>query len=263
VLKDPELIMREHAARALGMIGDPRAVDPLILLLKDNPCDNEVIDALGHLKDKRAVQPLMACKRGSDADNAINNINHPDQDAGPTRRAHVMPHAPRKIDANFVWPSWLPEYPSWYGARYNSDVKYGPGNSYRFVDAKQTVNEGKFEFNAPHTDVCDTDEGLESSVMSFYEAKLTAMGMTISRDHLGSGSALAVVATDGRRAVTIEPNGGSMLNGAVVEPPGLGVTISVEYFRCAGGATRGETVINPRASDTNTVGAKTPCPVPK
>ena len=54
--------MREAAAKALGAIGDARAVEPLIAALKD---ENKYVSqaaakALGKIKDPRPVEPLIA-----------------------------------------------------------------------------------------------------------------------------------------------------------------------------------------------------------
>jgi HEAT repeat protein len=60
-LKDPNDVLRRHAADALGQIGDPRAVEPLIIFLQDN--DKYVrcaaAWALGQIGDPRAVEPLI------------------------------------------------------------------------------------------------------------------------------------------------------------------------------------------------------------
>jgi beta-lactamase regulating signal transducer with metallopeptidase domain len=60
LLKSPSASVREHAASALGKLGDRRAVPALIETLRD---ENAVVrehaaTALGTLGDKRAVQPL-------------------------------------------------------------------------------------------------------------------------------------------------------------------------------------------------------------
>ncbi|MBU1662625.1 MAG: HEAT repeat domain-containing protein [Chloroflexi bacterium] len=53
--------VRLAAAWALGMIGDPRAVEPLIATLGDQPNVREVAaKALGKIADPRAVEPLIA-----------------------------------------------------------------------------------------------------------------------------------------------------------------------------------------------------------
>jgi len=52
-----------EAAKALGEIKDPRAVEPLIAALKDDDLPSvqmEAAKALGELKDPRAVEPLIA-----------------------------------------------------------------------------------------------------------------------------------------------------------------------------------------------------------
>ena len=62
LLADRDPFVRAHAARAISLTGDKRAVDPLIGLLAD--ADERVvvsaINALGVLGDSRAVDPLTA-----------------------------------------------------------------------------------------------------------------------------------------------------------------------------------------------------------
>lgn len=53
----------EAASTALGRIGDPRAVDALILALDDPYVQNSAAGALNRLGDRRAVQPLIAAVR--------------------------------------------------------------------------------------------------------------------------------------------------------------------------------------------------------
>lgn len=56
-------LKRQPSARiieALGELGDPRAVEPLVNLLKDNYYEDNVLRALGKLKDSRAVEPIIA-----------------------------------------------------------------------------------------------------------------------------------------------------------------------------------------------------------
>ena len=53
-----EHLIREGAARALGQIGDTRAVKPLISALKTHP-DSTIIDALGQLGDPEALDILI------------------------------------------------------------------------------------------------------------------------------------------------------------------------------------------------------------
>ncbi|HEY7415028.1 MAG TPA: HEAT repeat domain-containing protein, partial [Ktedonobacteraceae bacterium] len=54
---------RPHAIRALGTLGDPRAVDPLIDVLQEQDLNTFIIGAtagaLGALEDARAVEPLI------------------------------------------------------------------------------------------------------------------------------------------------------------------------------------------------------------
>ncbi|MFQ5560117.1 MAG: HEAT repeat domain-containing protein [Nitrospinota bacterium] len=65
-LKVEELLIRANAAKALGEIGDPRAVGALIPLLKDIPDEGagqtvvlNAVNALALLKDKQAVDALL------------------------------------------------------------------------------------------------------------------------------------------------------------------------------------------------------------
>ena len=61
-LKDQDEIVRNAAAIALGILGDARAVEPLIPCLKDQALSvrSSAIQALGKLGDV-AVEPLIAC----------------------------------------------------------------------------------------------------------------------------------------------------------------------------------------------------------
>ena len=57
--------VRERAAEALGRIGDPRAVDPLIEALEDEYAFVRYFSAraLGEIGDHRAMRPLKRAKR--------------------------------------------------------------------------------------------------------------------------------------------------------------------------------------------------------
>ncbi len=62
VLRDNKIHLREEVVKALGQIGDKTAVKPLISMLwnKDGiPFRCETIKSLGSTKDKRAVEPLI------------------------------------------------------------------------------------------------------------------------------------------------------------------------------------------------------------
>ncbi len=79
------IVLSCHAAIALGKIGDKRAVDPLIQVLKGK--DWPVVrcaaaGALGELGDKRAIGPLTQASNDSEinvrlaAENALKKINN-------------------------------------------------------------------------------------------------------------------------------------------------------------------------------------------
>jgi HEAT repeat protein len=59
-LQDPDPDVRQHAANALARIGDPRAVDPLLILLADPAglVRYAVVAALGNLGDSRLLPAL-------------------------------------------------------------------------------------------------------------------------------------------------------------------------------------------------------------
>lgn len=66
VLKAPEWRVRRSTARALGRIGDPRAIDPLIEVLNENMTDPNLsegrrcaIDAFVNLKSEKVVPVLL------------------------------------------------------------------------------------------------------------------------------------------------------------------------------------------------------------
>jgi HEAT repeat protein len=62
--------VRHAAIRALGQIGDARAVEPLIALLHEHDplLRVEVAEALGQLRDARAVEPLLFMLSGGYAE---------------------------------------------------------------------------------------------------------------------------------------------------------------------------------------------------
>lgn len=68
VVKNKKMLakIRQTAVMALGEIGDRRAVEPLIEALSDPDQDirENAAEALGQLKDKRAVAPLLRVLRG-------------------------------------------------------------------------------------------------------------------------------------------------------------------------------------------------------
>ncbi len=63
-LKDPDRAVREDATIALGMIGDPKAIDPLIEAMKDGAVKRHAIMSLGMIGDARALPPVLDALRG-------------------------------------------------------------------------------------------------------------------------------------------------------------------------------------------------------
>jgi HEAT repeat protein len=62
VLEDGHPRLHAHAARALGQIGDPRALDALVAALRNTCYGARVaaIEALAQIGDRRALEPLTA-----------------------------------------------------------------------------------------------------------------------------------------------------------------------------------------------------------
>jgi HEAT repeat protein len=63
-LKDADRAVREDATIALGMIGDPRAIDALIEAMKDGAVKRHAIMALGMIGDPRALPPVLDALKG-------------------------------------------------------------------------------------------------------------------------------------------------------------------------------------------------------
>ena len=59
LIQNEEYFVRVSAIEQLGIIGDERAVDPLIGLLRDQDLMTLAVKALGIIGDKRAVDPLI------------------------------------------------------------------------------------------------------------------------------------------------------------------------------------------------------------
>jgi HEAT repeat protein len=64
MLKDPDRAVREDATIALGMIGDPRAIDALIEAMKDGAVKRHAIMSLGMIGDARALPPVLNALKG-------------------------------------------------------------------------------------------------------------------------------------------------------------------------------------------------------
>ena len=90
-LEDENEFVRFDAAKALGDIGDKRAVEPLIEMLKDKHrgVGSQASEALGNIGDKRAVEPLrtiVSFKYGEireSAREALEKLGHMTEDTSP------------------------------------------------------------------------------------------------------------------------------------------------------------------------------------
>jgi len=65
LFNDPDMAVRTDAARSLGEIGDPRAVEFLLMALDDLEIRPVAVEALGKIGDRRAVPALIAIVNGS------------------------------------------------------------------------------------------------------------------------------------------------------------------------------------------------------
>ena len=63
-LKDEDRAVREDATIALGIIGDPRAVDGLVEAMKDGAVKRHAIASLGMIGDARALTPVLDALKG-------------------------------------------------------------------------------------------------------------------------------------------------------------------------------------------------------
>ena len=66
LFNDQDTAIREDAVRALGMIGDPRALDFLQVALKEPGLRPLAVEAMGHIGDRRAVPVLIMVLEGGD-----------------------------------------------------------------------------------------------------------------------------------------------------------------------------------------------------
>ena len=66
LFNDPDTAVREDAIRALGQIGDSRAVDFLMIVMKEPGLRPLAVDALGQIGDRRAVPVLISILDGVD-----------------------------------------------------------------------------------------------------------------------------------------------------------------------------------------------------
>lgn len=65
LFNDHDQAIREDVVRALGQLGDPRAMEFLIMAMKDPGLRTLAVEALGKIGDRRAVPVLIAVVEGS------------------------------------------------------------------------------------------------------------------------------------------------------------------------------------------------------
>ncbi len=66
LFNDPDTAIREDALRALGLIGDARAVDFLLVVMREPGLRPLAVEALGQIGDRRAVPALINVLEGTD-----------------------------------------------------------------------------------------------------------------------------------------------------------------------------------------------------
>lgn len=66
LFNDPDTAVREDTVRALGMIGDPRALDFLVVAMKQPGLRPLAVEAMGQIGDRRAVPVLIGVLEGVD-----------------------------------------------------------------------------------------------------------------------------------------------------------------------------------------------------
>jgi HEAT repeat protein len=66
LFNDQDTAIREDAVRALGLIGDTRALDFLQVALKEPGLRPLAVEAMGHIGDRRAVPVLIMVLEGGD-----------------------------------------------------------------------------------------------------------------------------------------------------------------------------------------------------
>jgi len=66
LFNDPDQAIREDVIRALGQLGDGRALEFLVAVMKEPGLRPLAVDAMGKIGDRRAVQVLVAVLEGGD-----------------------------------------------------------------------------------------------------------------------------------------------------------------------------------------------------
>jgi HEAT repeat protein len=75
LFNDRDAAVREDAARALGEIGDARAVEFLLIVMKEAGLRPLAIEALGKIRDRRAIPALLAVVDGSGRPEDVRSVH--------------------------------------------------------------------------------------------------------------------------------------------------------------------------------------------
>ncbi|MGZ7068582.1 MAG: HEAT repeat domain-containing protein, partial [Methanobacterium sp.] len=75
-LNDENFAVRKFAAKALGEIGDIKAVDPLIETINDEDWGVKMatLKALGDLGDEKAIDPIKKARRAATGDKDFKKV---------------------------------------------------------------------------------------------------------------------------------------------------------------------------------------------
>lgn len=99
LLKHKNKDVQTEVTFALGQCGDPKAVDPLLDLLKSGKNNVRLATALGRLKDKRAVDPLISLLNDPDQ---VDDIVEALGDIGDSRAIPAIEAIPVEPDDRWL-----------------------------------------------------------------------------------------------------------------------------------------------------------------
>lgn len=111
-LKNGRVDQKKAAARALGMVGDRRAVEPLLANLNDTPTDVqlEVIAALGQIGDPRAIEPLIRRLQRSEGPYVVRRPNQTQKAANEALESITGQRFTYQSRAQYWWEKHRSDY---------------------------------------------------------------------------------------------------------------------------------------------------------